>query len=112
MKAKVKPDLIRYYWSEEIKAKRLTSAASNTVSVVEVEDTEDSSADDQEPNDISVAFLLESQHGDNPGEVRMVNEPQDRDEVTTHQLDFTSDMTDSENLHVQNECETDVCVTE
>ena len=90
----------------------MTSAASNTVSVVEVEDTEDSSADDQEPNDISVAFLLESQHGDNPGEVRMVNEPQDRDEVTTHQLDFTSDMTDSENLHVQNECETDVCVTE
>ena len=42
---------------------------------MEVEDTEDSSADDQEPNDISVAFLLESQHGDNAGEVRMVNEP-------------------------------------
>ena len=56
--------------------------------------------------------MLESQHRDNPGEVRMVNEPQDRDEDTTHQLQFTSDMTDSENLHVQNECETDVCVTE
>ena len=56
----------------------------------------------------SVAFLLESQHSDNLGEVRMVNEPQDRDEDTTHQLQFTSDMTDSEVLHVQNERETDV----
>ena len=42
----------------------------------------------------------------------MVNEPQDIDEDTSHPLQFTSDMTDSENLHVQNECETDVCVTE
>ena len=90
----------------------MTSAASNTVSVMGVVDTEDSSADNQEPNDISVAFLLESQHRDNPGEVRMVNEPQDRDEDITHQLQFTSDMTDREILHVQNECETDVCVTE
>ena len=67
----------------------MTSAASNTVSVGEVVDTEDSSADDQEPDDISVAFLLESQHRDNPGEGRMVNEPQDRDEDTTRQLQFT-----------------------
>ena len=42
--------------------KQLTSAASNTVSIVEVVDTEDSTEDDQEPNDISVDFLLESQH--------------------------------------------------
>ena len=45
MKAKVKHDLIRYHLSEEIKAKQLMSATSNTVSVVEVVDTEDSSAD-------------------------------------------------------------------
>ena len=42
----------------------------------------------------------------------MVNELQDRDEDITHQLQFTSDMTDCENLHVQNEHKTDVCVTE
>ena len=38
------------------------STASNTVSIVKVVDTEDSSVDDQKANDISVAFLLESQH--------------------------------------------------
>ena len=31
---------------------------------------------------------------------------------TTHQLQITSDMTDSENLHVQNEPETDACIAE
>ena len=51
MKAKVKCNLIRYYWSGEIKAKWLMSAASNTVNVVEVEDTEDSSAEDSSAGD-------------------------------------------------------------
>ena len=84
------------------------SSISDTISVVEVVDTEDSCADDLEPNDKCSLFVRVKTHG----EVRMVNEPQDRDENTTHQIQFTSDMTDSEILHVQNEYETNVCVTE
>ena len=119
VKAKMKRDLIRYHRSEEIKAKRLKSTVSHTGSIVNVGDTEDYS-DDQEPSDTIVAYLLESQHRDNPGEVRMA---QDTDEETTQQLQSSSDKTDSDNSCIQHvstvnsqdyleEQQTDLCVAE
>ena len=123
VKAKIKRDLTRYHRSEEIKAKRLKSTVSHTGSIMDVGDTEDSNSDYQEPNDTSIAFLLESQHRDNPGEVRMVNKSQDADEDTNQQLQCSTDNTNSDNSHIQNvstaisqdyleEQQTDLCVTE
>lgn len=119
VKAKMKRDLIRYHRSEDIKAKRLKSMVSHTKSS-NIEDTED--LDDQEP-DTSVAFLLESQHRDNPGEVRIVNESQDKDDNITQQLQCSSDEADSDDSRIQNvstansqddleEQQTDLCVAE
>ena len=122
VKAKMKRDLISYHRSEDIKAKRLKSMASHTTST-DIKDTEDFNSDYQEPNDTSVAFLLDSQHRDNPGEVRMVNESQDMDNNITQQLQSSSDKNDSDDLHIQNvstanfqdhleEQQTDLCVAE
>lgn len=99
VKTKVKRDLIRYHRSEEIKAKRLKSTVSHAGSIMDVGDIEDSNSDDQEPNDTSV---LDLQHRDSPGKVRMVNESQDIDEDTTQQLQSSSDKTDSDNSYIHN----------